>query len=149
MSSDATPDYLTDPRYVRWQGIAMAQFTVAIALLSALSISMLAAASALVLRNDLPVFGMRGISLGLSMLLLAGAVFLCLITTVSRTLDFRITARKVREKQRLRMFGMNSYQLGKVSWACFWSAMLLFLGGSLLFLSACTHLIAPRLLCTP
>ncbi len=149
MNPRSGQDHLTDPRYVRWQGIAMAQFTVAIALLSALSISMLGAGSALALHRDTPNPGAHGLALGLSMLLLTAVVLLCLLATVSRTLDFRLTARKVRGKRCLTMFGLDKDQFGRISWLCFWSALLLFLGGSLLFVSSCGLLLAPRLLgCT-
>lgn len=136
-----------DSRYIRWQGIAMAQFTVAIALLSALSISMLSAGTLLALHDGSPSQGAHGLALGLSLLLLTAVVFLGLLATVSRTLDFRLTARKVRGKPCLTMFGLDKSQFGKLSWFCFWSALLLFFGGSLLFVTSIAVVLAPLLLC--
>ena len=144
MTSDNARDmHLMDARLIPWQSIAMAQLPVVIALLSALSISMLCAGSVLALHRDLPNPGVHGLALGLSMLLLTAVVFLCLLAAVSRTLDFRLTARKVRGKPSLALLGLNKEQLGNASWFCFWSALLLFPGGSLLFCrflqpSACT-----------
>lgn len=139
--------HLMDARYVRWQGIAMAQFTIAIALLSALSVSMLGASLVLILHEKFPSPGAHGLALGLSMLLLMAVVLLCLFATVSRTLDFRLTARKVRGKRCLLMFGISSEQFGRISWLCFWTAILLFLGGGLLFATSCGLLLLPKLLC--
>ena len=145
--SQCTHDrHLMDARYVRWQGIAMAQFTVAIALLSALSISMLGASLMLILDEDFPNPGPHGIALGLSMLLLMAVVALCLLATVSRTLDFRLTARKVRGKHCLLMFGINKEQFGGISWACFWTALIFFIGGGLLFSVSCGFLLIHKLL---
>lgn len=148
MSSHGADDnYLTDARYVRWQGIAMAQFTVAIALLSVLSISALGASSALLLRPEFPTPGVYGLALGLSMLLLVAVVFLCLLATISRTLDFRLTARKIRGRTGLAIFGLNKDQFGKLTWLLFWAALSLFLVGGLLFVVSASLLLASRLLC--
>lgn len=125
----------------------MAQFTVAIALLSALSISMLGASATIALNSASQNLGVHGIALGMSMLLLSAVVFLCLLSTVSRTLDFRLTARKARGKPCSTMLGLNSNQFGNLSWLCFWSALLLFLGGGLLFAVSLADLLTPRLLC--
>ena len=134
-------------RFIRWQGLAIAQFTIAIALISALSISMLAGSSFLALHRDFSSPGAHGLALGLSMLLLAAAVPLCALATVSRTLDFRLTARKARGRHDLRIFGRSKEQFGKISWGFFWTALSLFLVGGLLFVASAAFLLAPRLLC--
>ena len=147
MNSHAAADkHLKDPRYVRWQGIAMAQFTVAIALLSALSIAALGASLTLLTHSEFSTPGAHGLALGLSMLMLVAVIFFCLLATVSRTLDFRLTARTVRGRTDLMLFCLNKDQFGRLTWRLFWTALLLFLAGGLLFVASACLLFAPKLL---
>ena len=124
----------------------MAQFTVAIALLSALSVSALGGSSILIMNETRPNPGVHGLALGVSMLMFTTVLVLCLFATVSRALDFRLTARKVRGKHCLTMFGLGSKQFGSISWLCFWSAFFLFLGAGLLFSASFGYVLAAELL---
>ena len=147
MSSHAADDkYLKDARYVRWQSIAMAQFTVVIALLSALSIAALGASLTFLLHPEFSNPGAHGLALGLSMLMLVSVIVLCLLATISRTLDFRLTARKVRGRSDLMIFSLNKDRFGKLAWLLFWTALSLFLVGGLLFVASACLLFAPKLL---
>lgn len=133
-------------RFIRWQSVAITQFTVVIALLSTLAISMLAGGAFLALHEGFPNPGTHGLALGLSMLMLVAVVFLCVLSTVSRMLDFRLTARKTRGRLDLKIFSLNKDQFGKLSWLLFWAALSLFLAGGLLFVASACLLFAPRLL---
>ena len=145
-STSADDKHLTNPRYVRWQGIAITQFTVAIALLSTLSISMLAGGAFLALHEVFPNPGTHGLALGLSMLMLVTVVFLCLLSTVSRMLDFRLTARNVWGRGNLTIFGQDMNQFGRLSWFLFWAALSLFIVGGVLFVASACLIFAPKLL---
>lgn len=149
MSRD-TPsfEYRQSTRFIRWQGFTIAQFTIAIALLSALSISMLGASSILVLKESFQSTRSHGLALSLSMLSLTLVVLLCVLATVSRTLDFRLTARKVRGKPNLTIFGLNKDQFGNLSWFFFWTALILFFVGGGLFVASMGLLLVPKLLCS-
>lgn len=148
MSSDRPPsESCQSARFIRWQSISITQFTVVIALLSALSISMLGTSFIFVLNREFPNPGVHGIALGLSMLSLVAVVLLCVLATVSRMLDFRLTARKTRGRLDLKIFGLNKDQYSELSWGLFWTALSLFLGGGFLFFASAALLLAPRLLC--
>ena len=126
-------------RYVRWNGYAMAQFGVAIALISALSASAIGTGLTLLERSEFRVLGAHSLCLALSLLLFVVAILLSTLSTVSRLLDFRLTARAVRGRSDARMFGLDKDQFGKLSWGLFWAASIAFLaGGTLFVLAICT-----------
>jgi len=115
MNSEAGLKDVGDPRYVRWQGIAMAQFTVAIALISTLSVAAINAGFGLLRSPPVMNMGAHSLCFAISLLLFALAIFLALLAAVSRMLDFRLTARKVRGRTDARMFGMNHGKQGSES----------------------------------
>lgn len=132
---------MSNSRYNRWQGLAMTQFSVSIALVSGLSVSGIGVA--LSQRNQAAVLESHNhIRL---MLLLAVIAFLCAIilslsATISRTLDFRLTARKIRSEsdenysKPLMLFRCDSDDFGGMSWKFFWGSVICFALGTL-FLS--------------
>ena len=124
---------MSNSRYNRWQGLALTQFSVSIALVSGLSVSGIGVA--LSQRNHVAVLESH-IPIRL-MLLFAVIAFLCAIllslsATISRTLDFRLTARKVRSEsdknysKPLIILGCNSDDFGKITWRFFWGSLIFF-----------------------
>lgn len=124
-------------RYVRWQGLAIAQLSVAVALVSALSVAGLGAGLALLQNSDFMFALHRKWLLATALVLLVVAAAFSCVTVVARTLDFRLTARKVRKDQdpsysRALTFLCASPEFyGRVSWGCFWVSLLSFFGGAL------------------
>jgi len=130
--------HLMDARFVRWQGYAAGQLTVALALISSLSLAGLGAGLALLRSENFYAVGLWKCLFAKAMFLFAVALFFVFLTTISRTLDFRLTARKVRERidpkgRSLTLFLLNDKQYGKLAWCSFWCACLSLLGASFLF----------------
>jgi len=126
-------------RFVRWNGYTMAQFGVAIALISALSVSAIGMGLALLERSEFRAVGAHSLCFALSLLLFVAAIVLAFLSTISRLLDFRLTSRVARERLDTRMFGLDKDCFSKLSWGMFWLAAVAFLGGGVLFvLSICT-----------
>lgn len=126
---------MADDRYNRWQGLAIGQLTVAVALISTLSVSSLAVGFSLLQSKE---FNPCGISLAMfvaSFPLLLLAALSSFITVISRTLDFRLTARKVRKDQKpdysrpLTIFRLGKDEYGKITWGAFWVSCATFLLG--------------------
>lgn len=133
---------MAETRYNRWQGLAIAQFSVAIALISGLSISGLAVAFSLLQNKDFTPTGCIKHTFAASLLPLLFAAVFGAGAVVSRTLDFRLTARKARKDQdsnysrKLTCFGLGRDCYGRISWILFWLACLaLFAGVTLLVVS--------------
>lgn len=88
---------MTDSRYNRWQGLAIAQFSVAVALVTAFSAAALGVGLSLVQSKEFPLSSSLHLLFTGSLLLLLCSVFLSCGAVITRTLDFRLTARKVRK----------------------------------------------------
>jgi hypothetical protein len=129
---------MTGSRYNRWQGLAIAQFSVAVALISALSVAGISAGMSLLqnkeFMHELPCKG----ALAGALLSFAIAAACSCIAVVTRTLDFRLTARKVRQDRNpgsmrpLTIFGLDAEACGRASWFLFWVSLLSFGVGGLL-----------------
>lgn len=126
-------------KFIRWNGYTMAQFAVAIALLSGLSVSAIGAGIALLQNPLVSHAGVHSLAFAISLLFFVATILLTLLSTISRLLDFRMTARKVRGRNDAMMFGFDDKQFGKISWALFWLSLTVFLFGTFLFVaSVCT-----------
>jgi hypothetical protein len=133
---------MSDDRYNRWQGLAIAQLSVAIALLSSLSVAGLGVGLVLVRDKEF----MQGLQLKCafagSMALLFLAAFCSCSSVITRTLDFRLTARKVRKARKpaysrsLTICGLGPEAFGRLSWGLFWLSCLSFTIGSVLLIIA-------------
>lgn len=126
---------MADDRYIRWQGLAIAQLTVAVALVSGLSVSSLAVAFTLLQNSDFTPCGISLLMFVASFPLLLIAALSSFVAVVSRTLDFRLTARKVRKdrdpsySRPLKIFRLDKDEYGKVTWFLFWISCAAFLLG--------------------
>lgn len=126
---------MADNRFNRWQGIAINQLSVAVALISGLSISALALGFSLLKDKEFNPCGAYKVMFmySLPMLLLA-ALFGCLVV-ISRTLDFRLTASDTRKKQQgngslpTKIFKLDSSAYGSITWFLFWCSLILLLAG--------------------
>lgn len=133
---------MADDRYIRWQGLAIAQLSVAVALISGLSVSSLALGFSLLQNKEFVPCGTFKIMFAWSFpLLLFAALFSC-IAVVSRLLDFRLTARKVRKDKNpdcsrpLKIFWLGPDAYGRITWALFWLGCIAFLTGAVLLFAS-------------
>lgn len=113
-------------------GCAITQLSVAIALISGLSIAGLGAGLALLQNSGFSPSGVAKPAFAASQLLFVVAAFCCCAAVISRLLDFRLTARKVRDKAALRIFGSDLDPFGCATWRLFWVACISFLMGATL-----------------
>lgn len=124
-------------RFNRWQGLAVAQLTVAVALISGLSVSALSLGLALLQNEKFKPCGEFKFLFVYSFPLLLMAAIFSTAAVISRLLDFRLTARKVRKERKpnyerpLTMFWLGPEVYGRITWAFFWFASLLFVVGIL------------------
>ena len=133
---------MADDRYNRWQGLAINQLSVAVALISGLSVSGLAFGFSLIQNKEFLPCGAFKSMFAWSFPLLILAALLSSSAVVSRLLDFRLTARKVRKDQNpdysrpLKIFWLGPEAYGRITWAFFWlSCITLLIGIILLFTS--------------
>lgn len=133
---------MVDERYVRWQGMGIAQLSVAVALISAWSVTGLGAGFQLLRTRDFaPSPPFKLIFLSALFLLLVAA--LCGFgSIITRLLDFRLTARQVRKKAKpdydkpTEIFSCDSEQWGNATWRLFWVSCSCFALGVIAFFSA-------------
>jgi hypothetical protein len=127
---------MADTPYNRWQGLAIAQLSVAVALVSAVGIAGLGAALSLLQSKDLVVPLCARKYLAAAMGLDFAAVILSSTAVLSRTLDFRLTARKVRSDsaasygKSLTIFWIGPDGYGRLTWCLFWPGSIFVLLGT-------------------
>lgn len=137
---------MADPRYNRWQGIAITQFSVAVALMTAFSASALGTGLSLLQSESFRQNSHTHLFAGALLALLLSALLSC-ASVISRTLDFRFTARKVRRDttpgydKPLTFLGLTLRGLGKLTWGLFWLSCISLLFGvfSMVICIACTY----------
>lgn len=129
---------LARERFNRWQGLAIAQLSVAVALISGLSVAGLSVGLTLI-RDEKFMHGLALKSAFASaMLFLLLAAFCSCATVVTRVLDFHLTARKVRKEmdsgydRSLTMFWLGPRAYGLFTWGLFGLSCLSFAGGAVL-----------------
>jgi hypothetical protein len=133
---------MEDDRYNRWQGLAIAQLSVAVALISGLSVSALALGMSLLQNKEFVSPGAFGVAFAWSFPLLLLAAVSSSGAVVSRLLDFRLTARKVRKDQKpnysrsLTMFWLGPEAYGRLAWFLFWTGCVAFLAGVILLFTS-------------
>lgn len=124
-------------RYNRWQALAITQTSVLVSLLSALSVAGLGASLSLVQNKEF----IEALVSRMTLVYALSTYSLCLLfsstAVLSRTMDFRLTAREVRKRlnpsysKSTTIFGLTSSKLGKVTWFCVWISFLTFCIASL------------------
>lgn len=141
---------MADTPYNRWQSLAIAQLSVAVALISGLSVSALAVGLSL-LQNEkfIPCAAFKLMFAWSFPLLLLAAIFSS-AAVISRTLDFRLTARNARKNQKpsytrpLKIFWLGSEAYGRITWFLFWVSCLAFLVGVIFLFSSVWSVYAHR-----
>lgn len=143
---------MADDRYNRWQAAATGQLTVAVALISGLSVAALGAGLSLLKEKDFAIQAPYGWLFAGAMGLLFLAAISSTLAVLSRLLDFRLTARKVRKDKfpaydkSLRMFRLNADEFGEMTWRLLWMAVLAFSVGSALLVISVGSMYAGKLL---
>lgn len=133
---------MSDNRYNRWQGLAIAQLTVAVALISGLSVAGLGAGLSLLQNEKFVVCGWWKCAFALSQVLFIIAAFLSCAAVITRLLDFRLTARELRRQQRpnydrpLTIFGCDSEGYGRATWRLFWPSCVSLVLGTILLIAS-------------
>lgn len=142
---------MTDSRYNRWQGLAIAQFSVAVALITAFSAAALGVGLSLLQSKEFPLSPSLHLLFAGSLLLLLCAVFFSCGAVVTRTLDFRLTARKVRKdtfpgySKSLTILGVGPDGYGHATWRLFWGSCFVLFVGVVLLVVCVGNAYAPRL----
>ena len=133
---DKNDGSLLDARYVRWQGLSIAQLTVAIGFISGWSAGAVVYGIS-VLRGIGPAnhAGSRGWLMGAIVALLVSSA-LSFVSVVCRTLDFKLTARKVRKMvmekrghvydRPLTLLSLSSEDYGRLTWVLYSGGVFLF-----------------------
>lgn len=110
-------------RFVRWQGHTMGQMSVVLALLGSLSIGGLGLCFSLLQQASFKPSGIYAAAFLIALLALFIASLSSIAATVTRLLDFRLTAQKIRRGEQdepLTYFGADSTGYGKATWRLFW-----------------------------
>ena len=143
---------MADDRYNRWQGLAIAQLSVAIALISGFSVAGLGAGLVLLQNKQFQLNAPFKCIFAASLLFLSVGAFLSCMAVITRLLDFRLTARKVRKDTHpnydkpLSIFWLDKDAYGRATWRLFWTSCLLFAVGSILLVVSIGAAYANRLL---
>lgn len=112
-------------RFIRWQGHTMAQMSVVLALLSTLSIGGLGLSFSLIQQPSFKPVGCYAVAVLFALLCFFVSSLVSIIATVTRLLDFRLTAQKIRngtQDESLTYFGTDANGYGKATWRLFWVA---------------------------
>ena len=129
---------MVDDRYNRWQGLGIAQLSVAVALISGLSVAGLGVGLSLLQNEKFMASAPLKCAFAWSLLLLLLAAFLSCVAVITRLLDFRLTARKVRKdknpsyEKSLTIFWLGPDAYGRATWGLFWSSCVSFTLGVVL-----------------
>jgi len=120
---------MASERYIRWQGYTIAQLTFALNLFLGLSLASLAFAFSLVRDKDFLLVGCSKILFQISLISLCLSTLVGCFAVVSRLLDFRFTAKKIRsdESSDVESSSIHKYSykiLGSLTWRLFWLQVL-------------------------
>ncbi len=138
-------------RYSRWQSLAMAQLSVAVALLSALSVAGLGTGLSLLQNNEFMACLRTRLLFGMSLVLFLTCAGLSVLSIITRALDFRLTARKVRKdrsptyQRALTIWRITSKQYGSLTWLFFWLSVTSFVGAGVLLAFSVGSVYGPKL----
>ena len=129
---------MADDRYNRWQGLAITQLSVAIALIYGISIGGLGVGFSALQDKEIAPSASLKVTFLLSLFLLLFAIFCSCGAVITRLLDFRLTARKVRKNQKpeysppLTIFRLGPEAYGRATWSLFWLSCLSCIVGAIL-----------------
>lgn len=121
-------------RFVRWQGQTISQLSTALALFSGLSVGALGFLFSLLQDTSFKPTGILALLFCIAFLSLLVASISGSAAVVTRLLDFRLTAQKLRKtnNEPLTLFGTDASRYGKATWILFWVLLVSFTIGILL-----------------
>jgi hypothetical protein len=135
--------YMNDDRFVRWQGQTIAQLSTSLSVLSVLSLGGLGLCATLAQKQDFHASGKLGYLFVISIGAFFAASASSLAAMITRLLDFRLTAKKLRlnaTQEPLTMFGSEANAYGRATWRLFWSTVV-----CLIAAIACCSIVIGRL----
>lgn len=142
---------MADDRYNRWQGLAITQLSVAVALITSLSVAGLGVGFSLLQNKEfLLTVPFKCVFVAALLLLLIAALLSC-GAVITRLLDFRLTARKVRKDTKptydksLTIFWLGPDCYGRATWGFFWASCFTFAVGVALLVVSIGAAYADRL----
>lgn len=120
---------MSNDRFIRWQGQTMAQLSIALSVISGLSIAGLGFSLSLLRQDDFNPSGVYAVLflVALATSFIASAAGIAALIT--RLMDFRLTARKVRAgsaDEPLTLFGTDASNYGRATWRLFWAMVVCF-----------------------
>lgn len=121
-------DQAQKDRYVRWQHYRISQLSFSINLFLGFSVASLAYAISLKLGKDC----YQVLPMDLIIILWSVSAALGSVATVSRLLDYRYTAKKIKEGGDANAF--MARLLGRVTWCSFWGQVLIYVAGGYFFI---------------
>lgn len=142
---------MADDRYNRWQGLAITQLSVAVALITSLSVAGLGVGFSLLQNKEFLLTAPFKCVFAATLLLLLIAALLSCGAVITRVLDFRLTARKVRKNMKptydkpLTIFWLSSDCYGRATWGLFWASCFIFAVGVVLLVVSIGAAYADRL----
>lgn len=121
-------------RFVRWQGQTISQLSTALALFSGLSVGALGFLFSLLQDTSFKPTGILALLFCIAFLSLLVASISGSAAVVTRLLDFRLTAQKLRKtnNEPLTLFGTDASRYAKATWILFWVLLVSFTIGILL-----------------
>ncbi|MGV2459727.1 UNVERIFIED_CONTAM: hypothetical protein QO022_14430 [Pseudomonas aeruginosa] len=121
-------------RFVRWQEQTISQLSTALALFSGLSVGALGFLFSLLQDTSFKPTGILALLFCIAFLSLLVASISGSAAVVTRLLDFRLTAQKLRKTNNdpLTLFGTDASRYGKATWILFWVLLVSFTIGILL-----------------
>jgi hypothetical protein len=143
---------MADERYVRWQGLGIAQLSVAVALISGFSAAGLSGGVSLLQNKEFLLESPYNLAFASSLFLFVAAAFSSFGAVISRLLDFRLTARKSRKRivpgynKPLKLFGCGADEYGAATWRLFWASCIFLSLGAATFVASVGSVYTARLL---
>lgn len=110
-------------RFIRWQGNTMGQMSIVLGLFATLSVGGLGFCFSLLQHSSFKPTGWYAAAFIMTLLSFLVASLSGVAATVTRLLDFRLTARKVRcgePEEPLTFFGTDASGYGKATWHLLW-----------------------------
>lgn len=132
MTPDSFFKTMNDKRYIRWQRYTISQFTFALNLFLGLAVGALAFAAVLIKDESFVVDSCQKLFFFVGLVGLCMSVIAGCAAVVSRLMDFRLTAQKIRKglkgvkDNELGVYSYKTKLLGRLSWRLFWFELVTF-----------------------
>ena len=120
---------MSNDKFVRWQGYSISQLTFALNLFLALSVGALAFGLKLLNDEKVLITGCSKYAFSLGLIAVIFSIILGCAAVISRLMDFRFTARKVRSDDKhdpdeeSGVYKHRAACLGRLTWRLFWAEL--------------------------